>query len=105
MKKGTLACTQSAVESVDLEWLRQEATRQQIEAARRCEAYRKGKISPSLQDKTVIITDDGIATGLTMWLALAIVSAQHPKRIIMAVPVAPGEAMVRFKSEVSEFIA
>lgn len=58
----------------------------------------------TLTGKTVILVDDGIATGLTMWLSLALIAAQLPKRVIIAVPVSPAEAVLRLQQEVGEII-
>jgi putative phosphoribosyl transferase len=58
-----------------------------LEIARREEEFRKGKPPLNLKGKTVIITDDGVATGATMAAAVEIVRQQEPKKIIVAVPV------------------
>ncbi len=47
----------------------------------------------SLKDKTVIIVDDGIATGRTLQASVQLIRKSHPKKIVIAVPVAPAEAV------------
>lgn len=103
-EKGTLLCNEDEVQSIDNEWLQKEKMRQQNEAQRRCIVYRNGRKPVELKGKTVIITDDGIATGLTMRLAIAAVRAHDPQRIIVAVPVAPADIIEDIKKEVDELI-
>ena len=57
-----------------------------------------------LSGKTVIIVDDGMATGLTMRLAVKVAAAQKPKRVIVAIPVAPPEVAEELKREVDELV-
>lgn len=54
--------------------------------------------------KTVIITDDGIATGSTMEATVRLVEKENPARIIIAVPVAPPRTAQKFEEMVDEFI-
>ena len=65
--------------------------------------YRKGKPNPELRNKTVILVDDGIATGRTLLLAIQLVRAQHPQAIWVAVPVSSPEAARRIRSQVNRF--
>src|SRR3989338_6113938 len=89
--EGTLLWDEAA-RGVDEVWLQEEAARQQREAQRRAILYR-GALAPlDLAGKIAIIVDDGIATGLTMRLAVASVKAQSPARVVVAVPVASAEA-------------
>jgi predicted phosphoribosyltransferase len=57
-----------------------------------------------LKNKTVIIVDDGIATGNTLLAAIQMVRNKMPKKIVVAVPVAPDDAAERIKSKVDAFI-
>jgi putative phosphoribosyl transferase len=59
---------------------------------------------PKLKGKVVILTDDGLATGHTMLAAADIVKRQHPRRIVLAVPVAPPETIAKFKGVVDEVV-
>ncbi|KTC86258.1 phosphoribosyltransferase [Legionella cincinnatiensis] len=61
---------------------------EQNELSRRESVYRGNKPFPKLMDKTVILVDDGIATGYTMRAAIAALKQKHPAKIIIAVPVA-----------------
>ena len=80
------------VENVDKQWLKKAIEREKAESARRARTYRKGA-PVAIAGKTAIIVDDGIATGLTMKLAVMVANAQDPKKIVVAVPVASREAM------------
>ena len=59
--------------------------------------YRQGRKLPSVKGKEVILVDDGIATGLTMLCIINSLKKRKPKRIIVAVPVAPPEVVEKFE--------
>ena len=63
------------------------ARREEIELDRREASYRRGRLFPSLSGRTVILVDDGLATGSTMKAAVLAVRQQKPARVIVAVPV------------------
>jgi len=58
-----------------------------------------------LSDRTVIVVDDGLATGSTMRAAARALSEQRPRKIIIAVPVAPLDTFREFQNEVDEIVA
>lgn len=91
-ESGTRLCNEAA-KTIEPAWLAQETKRQRDEAKRRIALYRGGRTQESLRGRTVIIVDDGIATGLSMRLAVRSVKAREPRRIVVAVPVAPLEAV------------
>lgn len=66
--------------------------------------YRGDKPIPALKGRTVIVIDDGIATGHTMMAAVRLIRRQKPKRIVLAVPVAPPAALDRFRDLVDEIV-
>lgn len=57
-----------------------------------------------MEGKTVIIVDDGIATGLTTQAALLSIKSLKPDKIILAVPVCPSGSKEKFEQHVDEFI-
>jgi putative phosphoribosyl transferase len=74
------------------------------EIERREEAYRGNRGPPSVAGKTVILVDDGLATGATMRAASLAVRQLHPKRIVVAVPVAAAETCDEFRDDVDEIV-
>lgn len=72
--------------------------------AEREKQYRKERAPISLNNKIVILTDDGIATGNTVFLALKTIRAQNPKKIIVALPVAPADAMPKLSRLADEVV-
>lgn len=80
------------------------AAREEAELNRREQAYRRGRPPPPLQGRTVILVDDGLATGSTMRAAVAAVRQQDPARIVVAVPVAAPSTCEEFRHEVDEVV-
>ena len=90
---GMRLCNEAEAAAVDQTWLAEETVRQVREAKRRVAVYRGGRKPILIAGKTALIVDDGIATGLSMRLAVRSVRAQGTKRVVVAVPVAPPEAL------------
>jgi predicted phosphoribosyltransferase len=84
--------------------LEEEGRRQQQEINRRIQRYRQGQRLPSLKDQTVILVDDGIATGATFYASLAALCDMHLGRLIAAVPVAPPYTPQDLKPKVDEVV-
>jgi predicted phosphoribosyltransferase len=74
------------------------------ELERRERAYRGERPAPDLKDRTVILVDDGLATGSTMHAAVAAVRQTRPARIVVAVPVAPPATLREFREEADEVV-
>jgi predicted phosphoribosyltransferase len=74
------------------------------ELARRERLYRGGQPAPEVEDKTVILVDDGLATGATMRAAVRALKQQHPARIIVAVPTASPDTCEALKEEADEVV-
>jgi putative phosphoribosyl transferase len=91
-----LGITQRAVSEV--------IAREQQELARRERLYRGDSPLPALRDRTVILVDDGLATGSTMRAAAAALRRLHAGRIVVAVPVAAPQACEEFRGEVDEVV-
>jgi len=70
----------------------------------RMKKYRGNRPPLDLKNKIVILTDDGIATGYTLRLAAELIKKQHPKKLIVAVPVGPPDTIEQLKKEVDEVV-
>jgi putative phosphoribosyl transferase len=80
------------------------AAREQEELARRERAYRGDRPAPEVRDRTVILVDDGLATGSTMRAAIAALRQQHPARIVVAVPVGAHDTCAELQTEADEAV-
>jgi putative phosphoribosyl transferase len=80
------------------------AANEEQELARRERAYRDARPPAQVRGRTVILVDDGLATGSTMRAAAAALRVQHPERLIVAVPVAPPETCDSLRSEVDDVV-
>lgn len=81
------------------------ATQVQVtEIERRRNLYLQGRRSFPVKDRTVIVVDDGIATGATMRVALKALRLGQPDRLVLAVPVAPRETIAMLETEVDDCI-
>ncbi len=87
---------------VSEEYIESEKQKQINEIKRRIEKYRVKELK--LKDRTVIIVDDGIATGSTMRAAIKSIKNQGAEKIIVAVPVAPPDTIEKMENEVDELI-
>jgi len=73
--------------------------RERAELDRREREYRDKRPEPELKGQTVILVDDGLATGSTMLAAVQAVRQRHPRHIVVAVPVGSREAVARLHQE------
>jgi putative phosphoribosyl transferase len=80
------------------------AAREHAELERRERIYRAGRPAPVLRDQTVILVDDGLATGTTMRAAIAAVRAQRPARLVVAIPVAAAESLAALRPLVDALV-
>src|SRR5438105_8686626 len=80
------------------------AAREQEELARRERLYRGGRPPPDVRGRTVILVDDGLATGATMRAAIMALRQLQPARIIVAIPTASPETCEELRAEVDEVI-
>jgi putative phosphoribosyl transferase len=77
---------------------------EQQELQRRERIYRDNRPLPSLNDRTVILVDDGLATGATMRVAVLAVREEGPSSIVVAVPVAAAETCDEFRTIVDDVV-
>ncbi|HEX4169848.1 MAG TPA: phosphoribosyltransferase [Bryobacteraceae bacterium] len=78
--------------------------REDQELKRREELYRQGRPPVQVRDRTVILVDDGLATGASMKAASQALRLQEPARIMVAVPVAAEETCDEFRMNVDEIV-
>ena len=80
------------------------AAREQLELERRDRLYRGSRSLPSLAGRTVILVDDGLATGATMEAAVEAVRQLNPRRIVVAAPVGAAETCARLKTVADDVV-
>jgi putative phosphoribosyl transferase len=80
------------------------AAREEVELARRVDRYRRGRAPVPLAGRTVIITDDGLATGFTARAAIARARAAGASRVVLAVAVAPLEVIEELRSKADDVV-
>jgi putative phosphoribosyl transferase len=78
--------------------------RERDELARRVHEYRGDRGLPELAGRTVIVVDDGLATGVTARAACRAVRSHGPARLILAVPVAPPRSIEALRSEADDVV-
>lgn len=103
---GALFLNREALEAFALtrEDLEKPIRAQQDEIKRRQALYRGGRPLPALTGRTVLLVDDGIATGATFFASLEALKGLHLKRLVGVIPVGPKETLARAKREVDELV-
>lgn len=84
--------------------IEQVAAAENLELERREQVYRHGRPSPDLTGKTIILVDDGIATGATLRAAIAILQQSGVGEIVVAVPVAHPGIVAELRQQVDEVV-
>ncbi len=85
-------------------YLQSEKTRQLQELERRRRLYRDGRPAPAVEGRTVVVVDDGIATGGSAKAVLRALSARRAEKLVLAVPVAPADTLEALASEADEIV-
>ncbi|MBE0425527.1 MAG: phosphoribosyltransferase [Nitrospirae bacterium] len=86
------------------EYIEKEISKQKNEISRRKTLYRDGKDIPSLDGKTVILVDDGVATGATIKAAISTLKKENLARLVVALPVSSIQASREIKNIVDEWV-
>ena len=94
----------AAYAGLDQDKLDRLAKTQLEEIKRRRGIYLKGRAQVSAEGRTVIVVDDGIATGATIRASLKAVRRRKPAKLVLAVPVAPVDTLEKLRAEVDELI-
>ena len=103
---GQVDLNRRAVEALGVtdEYLQQEKQHQLAEIARRKQLFRSVRPEAPISGRTVIVTDDGVATGSTMMAALQTVRPQRPSQLIVAVPVAPYDRLAALEERCDKVV-
>jgi putative phosphoribosyl transferase len=80
------------------------AEKEQQELERRERLYRDDRPAPDLHGRTVILVDDGLATGATMRAAVRALQQQQPAQLVVGVPVSSPETCQEFQTEVDDIV-
>ncbi len=90
--------------TVSPEAIAEVVAREQAELARRERLYRGERPPLDLQGRTVIVVDDGLATGSTMLVAVLAIRQQHPARLVVAAPVGAAETCWTLRAQADEVV-
>ena len=101
---GTVHLNPSASYEVSREEIDDVIEEEKKEIQRRIRELRKGEPLPVLQDRVVILVDDGIATGATMFAAIKMCKNQGAKKIVVAAPVSGLRMFAQLQDEVEEVV-
>lgn len=89
---------------VSQDYIETEKESQLQEISRRSLLYRPKQNEYDIKNKTIILVDDGAATGATLVVSARWIRKMNPKRIIIAIPVAPNETVELLKNEVDQVV-
>jgi len=103
---GTLVLDHTLIQRMGVpdDYVQAETERQRKEIERRLAAYRGSRPEPDLQDKTVILVDDGVATGATILASLRALKQRKPAQLILAVPVGPADTISLLSQEADRVV-
>jgi putative phosphoribosyl transferase len=103
---GTVVLNQFIISTygVPSDYIAREVSRQKEEISRRVKLYRRGKELLALDGKTIILVDDGVATGATMKAAINTLKEEKLTKLIVALPVAPPDIADELEKMVDEFV-
>jgi predicted phosphoribosyltransferase len=103
---GTLVLNERVVEALGVseEYVQRIAVEEIEEARRRLKLFRTDRREPEVRERTAILVDDGIATGVTTWAAIVALRQRNPRRLVLAVPVCAAQPAELLRQEVDELI-
>jgi len=94
----------SRLSGVDEAYIQREAGRELREIERRRDVYLRGRAPLPVAGATVVVVDDGIATGTTVRAAMKALRRRQPARLVLAVPVAPADTVAALSQEADEVV-
>lgn len=86
------------------DYIEEQAREELAEIERRRHAYLEGRPRVPLEGRTLILIDDGIATGASIRAAIAALRRKNPQRLILAVPVAPADTVEMLRTQVDDVV-
>ena len=101
---GELVCNEVEKAFVNKDWLKNAVAKEVKEATRRREVYLRGIKHIPATNITAIVVDDGIATGLTIKAALQSLRKEKPKKLMVAIPVAPHDTLNELRGSADEVV-
>jgi len=101
---GELVCNEVEKAFVNKDWLKNAVAKEVKEAARRGEVYLRGIKHIPATNITAIVVDDGVATGLTIKAALQSLRKEKPKKLMVAIPVAPHDTLNELRGSADEVV-
>jgi putative phosphoribosyl transferase len=94
----------SAATGASRAYIEQQAELERREIERRRALYLRGRAPVDVKDATVIVVDDGIATGTTVRAALSALRRRGARQLVLAVPVAPHDTLTQLAREVDRIV-
>lgn len=104
-ENGEMVCNEWEVAQIDQQWFQETVKAERQESRRRREHYLGGREPLPAAGKTMILVDDGIATGLTMRAAIRDAKHRRPAHIVVAIPVTPKDTAAILRQEVDDVVA
>ncbi len=103
---GVRVFNERAVRALDIseEYIEQTAQRETAEIERRLQLLRGDRPEPEVRGRTVILVDDGLATGVTALAAIRALHQRAPRRLILAAPVCAAQTTEALRSEVDDLV-
>jgi putative phosphoribosyl transferase len=90
--------------AADARYIEAQAQVELREISRQRQTYLSGRPAARVEGSTVVVVDDGIATGTTMRAALKALRRRHPAMLVLAVPVAPRDTLQSLRAEVDQVV-
>jgi predicted phosphoribosyltransferase len=101
---GSIYVDPSSDKYINKEIIERVQKKEKEEIKRRIEEYRQGRQLPDMENRVVIIVDDGIATGATLFAAIEMCHKKNPKQLIVAAPVSGKSRLSKLEEKLDELI-